>query len=100
MLVAAVFWTQCVLLQGVGARKERKKAKGAAPQQTEALNATVSNSEEVGGSIKVKKKKRRFPPFSELWRFRRFCRTRRTFPRNRRRKRSAQMLCRGQRRVG
>lgn len=53
VLMAAVFWTQCVLLHGVDAKKERKKAKEAAPQQTETLNATISNSEEVGGSIKV-----------------------------------------------
>lgn len=53
VVMAAVFWTQCVLLHGVDARKERKKPKEAAPQQTETLNATMSNSEEVGGSIKV-----------------------------------------------
>lgn len=53
VLMAAVFWTQCVLLHGVDAKKERKKAKEAAPQQTETLNATISNSEEVSGSIKV-----------------------------------------------
>lgn len=53
VLMAAVFWTQCVLLHGVDAKKERKRAKEAAPQQTETLNATISNSEEVGGSIKV-----------------------------------------------
>lgn len=53
VLMAALFWTQCLLLHGVDAKKERKRAKEAAPQQTETLNATVSNSEEVGGSIKV-----------------------------------------------
>lgn len=63
VLMAAVFWTQCVLLHGVDARKERKKAKEAAPQQTETLNATVSNSEEVGGSIKVVT---RLPPVSDF----------------------------------
>lgn len=51
VVMAAVFWTQCVLLNGVDAKKERKKPKE--PQQTETLNATISNSEEVGGSIKV-----------------------------------------------
>lgn len=53
VVMAAVFWTQCVLLNGVDARKERKKPKEATPQQTETLNATISNSEEVGGSVKV-----------------------------------------------
>lgn len=52
-VVAAVFWTQCVLLDGVDAKKERKRPKEATPQHTEAYNATLSNSEEVGGSIKV-----------------------------------------------
>lgn len=53
VVMAAVFWTQCVLLDGVDGKKERKKPKEASPQQTETLNATISNSEEVGGSIKV-----------------------------------------------
>lgn len=53
LVMAAVFWTQCVLLSGVDAKKERKKVKEATPQQTETLNATISNSEEVGGGIKV-----------------------------------------------
>lgn len=52
-VVAVVFWTQCVLLDGVDAKKERKRPKEATPQHTETLNATLSNSEEVGGSIKV-----------------------------------------------
>ena len=52
-VVAAVFWTQCVLLDGVDAKKERKRLKEATPQHTETYNATLSNSEEVGGSIKV-----------------------------------------------
>lgn len=51
VVMAALFWTQWVLLNGVEAKKERKKPKE--PQQTEALNATVSNSEEVGGGVKV-----------------------------------------------
>lgn len=51
-VVAAVFWTQCVLLDGVDAKKERKRPKEATPQHTEAYNATLSNSEEVGGSTK------------------------------------------------
>lgn len=53
-VVAAVLWTQCVLLDGVDAKKERKKLKEAPPQQTETYNATFSNSEEVGGSAKVR----------------------------------------------
>lgn len=52
-VVAAVFWTQCVLLDGVDAKKERKRPKEATPQHTETYNATLSNSEEVGGSPKV-----------------------------------------------
>ena len=53
-VVAAVFWTQCVLLDGVEAKKERKRPKEAIPpQHTETFNTTLSNSEEVGGSIKV-----------------------------------------------
>lgn len=49
-----MFWTQCVLLDGVDAKKERKRPKEAIPpQHTETFNATLSNSEEVGGSIKV-----------------------------------------------
>lgn len=52
-VVAAVFWTQCVLLDGVDAKKERKRPKEATPQHTETYNATLSNSEELGGSIKV-----------------------------------------------
>ncbi|MED6232403.1 hypothetical protein ATANTOWER_029328 [Ataeniobius toweri] len=51
-VVAAMFWTQCILLDGVVARKERKRPKEAAPQHTEAYNVTLSNSEEVGGGIK------------------------------------------------
>lgn len=56
-VVAAVFWTQCVLLDGVDAKKERKRPKEATPQQTETNNATLSNSEEVGGGFKVITKK-------------------------------------------
>lgn len=52
-VVAAVFWTQCVLMDGVDAKKERKKPKETVPQYTETYNATVSNSEELGGNIKV-----------------------------------------------
>lgn len=52
-VVAAVFWTQFVLMDGVDAKKERKRPKEAIPQHTETINATISNSEEVGGSIKV-----------------------------------------------
>lgn len=52
-VVAAVFWTQCVLLDGVDAKKERKRPKEATPQHTETYNATLSNSEELDGSIKV-----------------------------------------------
>lgn len=52
-MVAAVFWTQCILLDGVEARKERKRPKEAAPQHTESYNVTLSNSEEVSGGIKV-----------------------------------------------
>ena len=52
-VVAAVFWTQCFLLHGVDAKKERKRPKEVTPQQTETFNATMSNSEEVGGSVKV-----------------------------------------------
>lgn len=52
-VLAAVFWTQCILLDGVEARKERKRPKEAAPQHTEAYNVTLSNSEEVVGGIKV-----------------------------------------------
>lgn len=64
LVMAAVFWTQCVLLQGVDAKKERKKAKEATPQRTEALNATVSNSEEVGASIKVGTHATHIPDFA------------------------------------
>lgn len=56
-VMAAVFWTQCVLLDGANAKKERKRPKEATPQHTEAYNATLSNSEEVGGGIKVITKK-------------------------------------------
>lgn len=52
-VLAAVFWTQCVLLDGVDAKKERKRPKEATPQHTETYNATLSNSEEVGGGVKV-----------------------------------------------
>lgn len=52
-VVAALFWTQCVLLDGVDAKKERKRPKEATPQHTETFNSTLSNSEELGGSIKV-----------------------------------------------
>lgn len=52
-VVAAVFWTQCVLMHGVDAKKERKKPKETMPQNTESYNATVSNSEELEGNIKV-----------------------------------------------
>lgn len=56
VVMAAVFWTQSVLLDGVDAKKDRKRTKEASPQQTETLNATISNSEEVGGGgIKVGK---------------------------------------------
>lgn len=51
-VVAALFWIQCVLPE-VDARKERKRPKEAAPQHTETYNTTLSNSEEVDGSIKV-----------------------------------------------
>lgn len=40
-------------MNGVDAKKERKKPKEGTPQHTETYNATVSNSEEVGGSVKV-----------------------------------------------
>ena len=53
-VVAAVLWTQCVLLEGVDAKKERKRPKETNPQHTETFNATLSNSEEVGGSTKVR----------------------------------------------
>lgn len=53
VVAVVVFWTQCVLLDGVDAKKERKRPKEATPQHTEAFNATLSNSEEVGGSVKV-----------------------------------------------
>ena len=52
-VLALVFWTQCVLLDGVEAKKERKRPKEAPPQHTETSNTTLSNSEEVGGIIKV-----------------------------------------------
>lgn len=52
-VVAVVFWTQCVLLDGVDAKKERKRPKEPTPQHTETYNTTLSNSEEVGGTIKV-----------------------------------------------
>lgn len=52
-VVAALFWTQCVLLDGVDAKKERKRPKEATPQHTETFNSTLSNSEELGGSVKV-----------------------------------------------
>ncbi|XP_038863517.1 adipolin-like [Salvelinus namaycush] len=52
VVLAAVFWTQCVLLEGVDAKKERKRPKETPPQYTEAYNATLSNSEEVGESTK------------------------------------------------
>lgn len=56
VVMAAVFWTQSVLLDGVDAKKDRKRTKEASPQRTETLNATISNSEEVGGGgIKVGK---------------------------------------------
>lgn len=51
--VAALLWIQCVHLHEADARKERKRPKEAAPQHTETYNTTLSNSEEVGGSIKV-----------------------------------------------
>lgn len=51
-VVAAVLWTQCILLQGADARKERKRPKEVTPQQTETHNRTLSNSEEVGGGSK------------------------------------------------
>lgn len=49
-VVAAVFWTQCVLLNGVDAKKDRKRPKETTPQHTETYNSTLSNSEEIGGS--------------------------------------------------
>ena len=52
-VLALVFWTQCVILDGVEAKKERKRPKEAPPQHTETSNTTLSNSEEVGGIIKV-----------------------------------------------
>lgn len=52
-VVAALFWTQCVLLSVVDARKERKRQKEATPQHTETFNSTLSNSEELGGGVKV-----------------------------------------------
>lgn len=52
-VVAALFWTQCVLLSPVDARKERKRLKEATPQHTETFNSTLSNSEELGGGAKV-----------------------------------------------
>lgn len=55
-VVAVVFWTQCVLLDGVDAKKERKRPKEATPQHTETYNATLSNSEELDGSVKVETK--------------------------------------------
>lgn len=48
-----MLWIQCVLLHEVDARKERKRPKEAAPQHTETYNTTLSNSEEVDGSMKV-----------------------------------------------
>lgn len=56
VVAVVVFWTQCVLLDGVDAKKERKRPKEATPQHTESFNATLSNSEEVGGSVKVELK--------------------------------------------
>lgn len=55
-VAAVVFWTQCVLLDGVDAKKERKRPKEATPQHTETYNATLSNSEELDGSTKVETK--------------------------------------------
>lgn len=52
-VLAVVFWTQFVLLEGVDAKKERKRTQETPPQHTEAYNTTLSNSEEVGGSTKV-----------------------------------------------
>lgn len=52
-VVAALFWTQCVLLSAVDAKKERKRLKEATPQHTETFNSTLSNSEELGGAVKV-----------------------------------------------
>ncbi|XP_037539726.1 adipolin [Nematolebias whitei] len=61
-MVAALFWIQCVLLHEVDARKERKRPKEAAPQHTETYNTTLSNSEEVGGSIKQISEHQRVDP--------------------------------------
>lgn len=52
-VVAALFWTHFVLLSVVDARKERKRQKEATPQHTETFNSTLSNSEELGGGVKV-----------------------------------------------
>jgi len=53
-VLAVALWTlECVFLDGADAKKERKRAKEGQPQHTETLNATLSNSEEVGASIKV-----------------------------------------------
>lgn len=52
-VVAALFWSQCFLLSVVDARKERKRLKEATPQHTETFNSTLSNSEELGGGVKV-----------------------------------------------
>lgn len=52
-VVAALFWTQCVLLSAVDGKKERKRLREATPQHTETFNSTLSNSEELGGGVKV-----------------------------------------------
>uniref|UniRef100_A0AAV2LZA5 Uncharacterized protein n=1 Tax=Knipowitschia caucasica TaxID=637954 RepID=A0AAV2LZA5_KNICA len=50
-IAVALSWT--LILNGVQAKKERKKLKEGAPQNTENFNATVSNSEEVEGTVKA-----------------------------------------------
>ncbi|XP_072304930.1 adipolin [Eucyclogobius newberryi] len=57
-IAAALFWT-LVLNVDVDARKERKKLKEGAPQNTENFNVTASNSEEeVGEAVKVSEQQR------------------------------------------
>lgn len=52
-VVTAVLWSQCILLGWAEGGKMRKRLKDLAPQDTEAFNTTLSNSEELDGSTKV-----------------------------------------------
>nr|XP_057908255.1 adipolin [Doryrhamphus excisus] len=53
----AALWTYCVL-DAVEAKKERRRPKESSPQHTETYNATLSNSEEESGILKVSDQQR------------------------------------------